>query len=171
VTRSESRTWSLPDMAKRIDYLDDPDAPEAKSLVPSVNVGVVNNAGEVLLIRRTDNENWALPGGAMDIGETIAEAGVRETQEETGIECEIVGLVGIYTNPRHVMLYTSNGEVRQECSVVFAARPTGGEPTPSSESSEVRWVAPDQAVRYQMHPSMQQRVEHLLEQRSKPYIG
>ena len=109
-------------MGQRIDYLDDPDAPKATSLVPSVNVGVINDEGDVLLIRRTDNENWALPGGSMDIGETIAEAGVRETQEETGIECEIVRLVGVYTNPEHVMLYTSDGEVRQECSLVFAAR-------------------------------------------------
>jgi ADP-ribose pyrophosphatase YjhB (NUDIX family) len=100
-------------VGRRIDYLDDPDAPEANSLVPSVNVGVVNERGEVLLIRRTDNENWALPGGAMDIGETIADAGVRETREETGIDCEIIRLVGVYTNPRHVMHYTSNDEVRQ----------------------------------------------------------
>src|SRR3954466_7338418 len=113
-------------MGQRLDYLDDPDAPEANSLVPSVNVGVLNEKGELLLIRRTDNENWAMPGGAMDIGETIAEAGVRETREETGIDCEIVRLVGVYTNPGHVMEYTSNGEVRQECSLVFAARPKGG---------------------------------------------
>jgi 8-oxo-dGTP pyrophosphatase MutT (NUDIX family) len=149
-------------VGRRIDYLDDPDAPEANSLVPSVNVGV---------IRRTDNKNWALPGGAMDIGETIAAAGVRETREETGIDCEIVRLVGVYTNPRHVMLYTSNNEVRQECSLVFEARPTGGEPTTSEESREVRWVAPADVDRYTMHPSMRQRVEHLLEHRDIPYIG
>jgi ADP-ribose pyrophosphatase YjhB (NUDIX family) len=158
-------------MGRRIDYLDDPDAPEANSLVPSVNVGVINDRGDVLLIRRTDNENWALPGGAMDIGETIAEAGVRETREETGIDCAIVRLVGVYTNPRHVMLYTSNNEARQECSLVFEARPTGGEPTTSSESREVRWVAPGDIDRYTMHPSMRQRVGHLLEQRDSPYIG
>jgi ADP-ribose pyrophosphatase YjhB (NUDIX family) len=158
-------------MGRRIDYLDDPEAPKANSLVPSVNVGVINELGEVLLIRRTDNENWAMPGGAMDIGETIAEAGVRETREETGIECEIVGLVGVYTNPRHVMHYTSNDEVRQECSLVFAARPVGGEPTTSSESREVRWVAPSEIDRYQMHPSMRQRVQHLFERREAPFIG
>jgi ADP-ribose pyrophosphatase YjhB (NUDIX family) len=158
-------------VGRRIDYLDDPDAPEANSLVPSVNVGVINERGDVLLIRRTDNENWALPGGAMDIGETIAGAGVRETREETGIDCEIVRLVGIYTNPRHVMLYTSNNEIRQECSLVFEARPTGGEPTTSPESREVRWVAPGDVARYTMHPSMRQRVEHLLEHRDSPYIG
>ena len=68
------------------------------------------------------------------------QAAVRETREETGIECEVTGLVGIYTDPRHVMLYTSNGEVRQEFSIVLTARTTGGEPTRSEESSEVRWV-------------------------------
>lgn len=158
-------------MGRRIDYMDDPEAPKANSLVPSVNVGVINDDGEVLLIRRTDNDNWALPGGAMDIGETIADAGVRETREETGIECEIEGLVGVYTNPGHVMLYTSNGEVRQECSLVFAARPTSGEPTTSSESREVRWVDPNEIDRYPMHQSMRQRVSHLLERRDAPFIG
>jgi ADP-ribose pyrophosphatase YjhB (NUDIX family) len=138
-------------MGRRIDYLNDPAAPTATTLVPSVNVGVRNDAGELLLIRRTDNDNWAMPGGSMDIGETIAEAGLRETREETGINCEIVGLVGVYTNPEHVMLYTSNGEVRQECSLVFAARSTGGELTPSSESSEVRWVSEDELEHYPMH--------------------
>src|SRR3954470_18629958 len=125
-------------MGQRIDFHDDSDAPAANSLVPSANVGVIDESGAVLLIRRTDNDNWALPGGAMDIGETIAQAGVRETLEETGIECEIVRLIGIYTDPRHVILYTSDGEVRQECSVVFAARAIAGEPTTSFESSDVR---------------------------------
>src|SRR4051794_2276604 len=158
-------------MGRRIDFLDDPHAPPANSLVPSVNVAVADGAGRLLVIRRADNENWALPGGAMDCGETIAQAALRETKEETGIDCEITGLVGIYTNPRHVILYTSDGEVRQECSVVFAARATGGEPTPSSESLEVRWVAPRDLTELAMHPSMRQRVDHYLEERDRPYIG
>ena len=94
----------------------------------------------MLLIRRSDNDNWAVPGGAIDLGESMVQAAVRETREETGIDCEVTGLVGIYTDPRHVMLYTSNGEVRQEFSIVLTARATGGEPTRSEESSEVRWV-------------------------------
>jgi ADP-ribose pyrophosphatase YjhB (NUDIX family) len=86
-------------VSERIDYLDDPDAPPATSLVPSANVIVVNDLGEILMIRRTDNGNWAVPGGAMDLGESMTDAAVRETKEETGISCEITGLVGIYTNP------------------------------------------------------------------------
>ena len=69
------------------------------------------------------------------------QAAVRETKEESGIDCEITGLTGIYTDPGHVLLYTSNGEVRQEFSIVLTARATGGQPTPSTETSEVRWVA------------------------------
>ena len=158
-------------MGRRIDYLDDPQAPPANSLVPSVNVAVTDGDGRLLLIRRTDNENWAMPGGAMDPGESIAQAAVRETKEETGIDCEVTGLVGVYTNPRHVILYTSNGEVRQECSLVFAARAISGQPTPSSESSEVRWVPPAELEQYAMHPSMRQRVMHFLEDRDRPFIG
>ncbi len=121
-------------MGERIDYLDDPAAPEANSVVPSANVIVVNDDSEILMIRRTDNGNWAVPGGGMDLGESITDTAVRETREETGISCEITGLVGIYTSPRHVILYTSNGEARQEFSMVFTARPVGGRLRASSES-------------------------------------
>jgi 8-oxo-dGTP pyrophosphatase MutT (NUDIX family) len=159
------------DVGRRIDHLDDPEAPPANSLVPSVNVVVVNDEGALLLIRRTDNDNWSLPGGAMDAGESIADAAVREVREETGIVCEVTGLIGVYTNPRHVIEYTSNGEVRQEFSIVFTARPTAGTPTPSAESAEVVWVSPDDVDRYQMHPSMRQRIGHYLEHRGQPYIG
>jgi ADP-ribose pyrophosphatase YjhB (NUDIX family) len=85
---------------QRIDYHDSPEASKANSLVPSVNVVVVNDAGEILLIRRTDNGNWAVPGGAIDLGESVAQAAVRETLEESGIHCAITGIVGIYSDPK-----------------------------------------------------------------------
>jgi 8-oxo-dGTP pyrophosphatase MutT (NUDIX family) len=157
--------------SRRIDYYDDPLAPRANSLVPSVNVAVVNSSGDLLLIRRTDNGNWALPGGAIDLGETVAQAAVRETLEETGIECEVTGIVGIYSDPRHVILYTSDGEVRQEFSIVLTARTLGGRPTPSSESSEVRWVPARDLGRYAMDRSMRIRISDFLEPGQKPVIA
>jgi 8-oxo-dGTP pyrophosphatase MutT (NUDIX family) len=158
-------------MARRIDYFNDPGAPAANSVVPSANTIVVNNDGEILLIHRTDNDNWALPGGAMDLGESLVQTAVRETAEETGINVEVTGLVGIYTDPRHVILYTSDGEARQEFSVVFTARPLSGEPTPSSESREVHWVAPGKIGALQMDRSMRMRLDHYLSGSDKPYLG
>ena len=159
-------------MSRRIDYYDDPAAPKVNSLVPSVNIVVVNDAGDVLMIRRSDNDNWAVPGGAIDLGESMVQAAIRETREETGIECEITGLVGIYTDPKHLILYTSNGEVRQEFSIVLTAATTGGQPTLSSESSEVRWVPREDVAGYQMDRSMRLRIGHYLAGRSSsPYLG
>lgn len=155
---------------RRIDYYDDPSAPKANSLVPSVNVVVVNDAGEILMIRRTDNDNWAVPGGAIDLGESVAQAAVRETREESGIECEISGIVGIYSDPKHVLLYTSNGEVRQEFSIVLIARPLSGQPTPSSESSEVRWVPVSEVREYIMDRSMRIRIDDYLARKESPVI-
>jgi 8-oxo-dGTP pyrophosphatase MutT (NUDIX family) len=158
-------------MSRRIDFYDDPRAPAPDRMVPSVNVAVSNDVGEVLLIRRSDNDNWAFPGGGVDLGESIADAGVRETREESGIDCEITGLVGIYSDPKHVILYTSNGETRQEFSIVLTGRATGGHPTPSSETSDVRWVPPGELAGYTMDRSMRMRVDHYLERRRSPYIN
>lgn len=158
-------------MARRIDFYDDPDAPKPNSLVPSVNVVVTNDAGDLLMIRRSDNGNWAVPGGAIDLGESLPQAAVRETLEETGILCEITGLVGTYTDPKHVILYTSNGEARQEFSIVLTARHIAGEPTPSSESTEVRWVPRDQVENLPMDRSMRLRIGHYLAGTGLPHIG
>ncbi|MFD7159398.1 NUDIX hydrolase [Kribbella sp. NPDC059898] len=150
-------------MAKRIDYYDDPDAPAANSMVPSVNVVIENDAGEILMIERSDNGNWALPGGAIDLGESMSQAGVRETREETGIDCEILDVLGIYTDPKHIILYTSNGEARQEFSILLRARATGGTPTPSSESTRVRWIPQSELNDLLMNPTMRRRIDHYLE--------
>ncbi|MGW5157530.1 NUDIX hydrolase [Nonomuraea wenchangensis] len=158
-------------MAKRIDFYDDPDAPEPNSLVPSVNVIVTNTAGDLLMIRRSDNDNWAVPGGAIDLGESIPAAAIRETAEETGITCEITCLVGTYSDPRHVILYTSNGEARQEFSIVLTGRAIEGEPTPSEESRQVRWVPRDEVLSLPMDRSMRMRIEHYLSGVGLPYIG
>ena len=159
-------------MGKRIDYYDDPQAPDANSLVPSVNVFVVNEHDEVLMIRRTDNDNWAVPGGAVDLGESVPQAAVRETVEETGVTCEITGVVGIYSDPKHIIYYTSDGEARQEFSMVFTARPVSGEPRTSNESKEVVWVPKAELFgsTYRMDRSMRRRVDQFLAE-GPPHIG
>jgi ADP-ribose pyrophosphatase YjhB (NUDIX family) len=86
----------------------------------------------------------------MDVGESMAETVVREVKEETGIDVEVTGVVGIYTNPNHVMAY-DDGEVRQQCSICFTTRMLGGQLAASSETSEVEWIAPDRPDSLNMH--------------------
>lgn len=152
------------------DYYEDPDAPKANSIVPAVTAVVENDNGELLMIERTDNGLWALPGGAQDLGESVIDAVRREIKEETGIDTEVTGLSGIYSDPRHVIAY-DDGEVRQEFSLCFRARPIGGSLRASSETSRVAWVPFDQLDCLEMHPTMRLRVVHGLEKRQVPYLG
>jgi ADP-ribose pyrophosphatase YjhB (NUDIX family) len=154
----------------RRDYLDDPNAPAANSLVPSVTAIVTNHDGHILMVHRTDNDLWAVPGGAMDVGESISDAVVREVREETGLDVVVTGVVGIYTNPRHVMAY-DDGEVRQQFSVCFTTQLVGGEISTSSETKEVRFIDPAGLGGLDIHPSMRLRISHYLEHRSAPYVG
>ncbi|GAA4755028.1 NUDIX hydrolase [Actinomycetospora chibensis] len=143
----------------KTDYYDDPAAPAANSLVVAVAAVVLDDHGRVLLIQRTDNGLWALPGGAQDLGESVSQAAVRETREETGLKVEVTGIVGVYSDPRHVISY-DDGEVRQEFSVCLRARPLAGDLATSTESRVVRWVDPSQLDQLEMHPTMRLRVEH-----------
>jgi ADP-ribose pyrophosphatase YjhB (NUDIX family) len=154
----------------RIEHFNDPSAPKANSIVVAVTAFVLDDRDRLLLIRRTDNGLWALPGGAQDFGEYIAETAARETREEAGIDIEVVDVVGIYTNPNHVMEY-DDGEVRQQFSICFRARYLDGEPTTSDESAEVRWVDREELDELPIHPSMRLRIDHGYENRPRAYIG
>ncbi|MEE1768437.1 NUDIX domain-containing protein [Streptomyces sp. JV185] len=155
----------------RIDYLHDPDAPLANSVVPSVVAFVQNEAGDILLIQRSDNGRWALPGGGHDVGESISDTVVREVWEETGLKAEVVDMSGIYTDPGHVMLY-DDGEARQQFSICFRARPVGGAIRTSDETTQVRWVSPADLAGFDIHPTMRLRIEHAMDRtRTTPYIG
>ncbi|MFE3086450.1 NUDIX domain-containing protein [Streptomyces albidoflavus] len=155
----------------RIDHFRNPEAPPANSVVPSVTAVVQDDAGRLLVIHKTDNDLWALPGGGHDIGERIADTVVREVEEETGIRVQVEGLVGLYTDPDHVLEY-DDGEVRQQFSICFRARPVGGHLRTSSESKEVRWVDASDLNNLTIHPSMRLRIEHGLDAaRTEPYIG
>ncbi|MGC0312357.1 NUDIX hydrolase [Kitasatospora acidiphila] len=143
-------------MARR-DYEDDPNAPKPNSLVPAASVVVVDESGRVLLHRRTDNGMWALPGGKMELGESLAGCGIRETREETGIDIEITGIVGTYTNPGHVFAY-DDGEVRQEFSICLLGRAVAGTLRASDESFEVAWFEPAEVDTLPMVASIRKRL-------------
>ncbi|MFD9456255.1 NUDIX domain-containing protein [Streptomyces sp. NPDC059985] len=142
----------------RTDYFNDPSAPKANSIVPAVTAFVVNDADEILMERRSDNGRWGMPGGVQEIGEHISGTVAREVLEETGISVEVIGLVGIFTDPGHVIEF-SDGEVRQEFSLCFRARPVSGDIKVSSESFEVRWIPRAEVESLDMSPTTRLRVE------------
>jgi ADP-ribose pyrophosphatase YjhB (NUDIX family) len=157
-------------MSRRFDYYHDPDAPPANSIVVAVTSFIQDSTGRLLMIRRTDNDLYAIPGGAQEVGETIAQTVVREIKEETGITVEVTGLIGVYSDPEHVIAF-SDGEVRQEFSLCFRARPVGGEPRTSGESKEVLWVEPARLADLNVHPSIRLRIQHGFEHRAEPFYA
>ncbi|GAC1394627.1 MAG: NUDIX hydrolase [Ktedonobacteraceae bacterium] len=102
--------------------------------------------GEILLALRRDIEWWNLPGGGLEIGETVEEGVCREVREETGLVVEVDHLVGVYSKPQ-----------KQEVVLTFLCRVTGGTLTSTEESRECRYFACD-AMPVDTLPKHRQRV-------------
>jgi ADP-ribose pyrophosphatase YjhB (NUDIX family) len=158
---------------RRVDYWRDPGAPKPTNRKASASVVARDEHGRVLLLRRTDNDLWTIPTGAVKRGETVAEAAVRECREETGLEVEITGIVGIFSTPDHVVAYVKGDkvkEVRQPINVCLHARPVRGEPTRTNEAAEAAWVAAGELDEYNIHPAIRLRLTHGLAA-GRPYVG
>jgi ADP-ribose pyrophosphatase YjhB (NUDIX family) len=69
---------------------------ERPTPISSGDAAIIDDFGKILLIQRADNQKWAMPGGALEVGETPAEGITREAFEETGVRCEPVALVGVH---------------------------------------------------------------------------
>jgi 8-oxo-dGTP diphosphatase len=109
--------------------------PETPKLM--VDVVIPSDAGIVLIRRGSDpfEGRWALPGGFVEIGETVEEAAARETAEETGLAVEISRLVGVYSAP-------DRDPRGHNVSVAFLARVLGGDLTAASDAAEVAVLDP-----------------------------
>ena len=138
--------------------------------MPSASAIVTDEHDRILLIKRRDNTLWALPGGGHEIGETIAHTAEREVKEETGLDVKVTGLVGVYTNPAHVVAFT-DGEVRQQFSLFFTTRLLGGTLAIDHESTDIAWTHPYNIAALNMHPSMRLRIDHYLQHRTTPHLG
>lgn len=154
----------------RTEHYHDPDGPRPNRIVPAAVAFVQDEHDRVLLVQRSDNGLWALPGGTQDVGEFLATTAERETLEETGYRVKVVDLIGVYSDPDHVIAY-DDGEVRQQFAISFRAEPISGGLATSQETPDVKWVAPDELDAHPMHPSIRLRVDHGLARRDKPYIG
>ncbi len=107
------------------------------------DAAIIDDDGRILLIRRSDNGKWAMPGGALEVGETPAEGVLREALEETGVTCEVVAFVGVHDSrrigaetPHHLYMFS------------FLCRPLAGhdlqtKPPTANEILDRRWFHKD----------------------------
>lgn len=119
------------------------------------DAAVINENGEILLIRRADNGLWAMPGGALEVGETPAEGVVREALEETGVHCEAVRFVGIFDSR-----YCGSATAHHMYQFLFLCRPLDrAQETPSHalETLDVQWF-PENGLPDEIDPGHVSRI-------------
>ena len=98
----------------------------------------------LLLMQRSDNSAWGLPGGYVEVGESVVEATAREVSEETGVRVEVGRLVGVYSDPRVQVIAYPDGRRVQAVNLCFEARPLGSEaPGTPHETLATGYFAPD----------------------------
>jgi ADP-ribose pyrophosphatase YjhB (NUDIX family) len=159
---------------RRRDYYHDPQAPRPTSRKPSASVVARDGTGRILMLQRTDNNLWTIPTGVLKINETITECGIRECREETGIHVEVTGLVGVFSDPAHLVAYSRGDkilEVRQPVNICLHARPTSGTLTPDpDEAQHVAWIRPEDLPNLAIHPAIRARIQHALDHPDTPLV-
>ncbi len=116
---------------------------------------VTNDQGQILLVK-SPWRGWEYPGGLIEPGETFQEALHREVREESGVEIEITGFVGICKNLE-----------RDIVNIDFTARYVGGELRTSEESTEVIWATPEEAMELITFPLTRKRLQNMLSGREE----
>lgn len=114
---------------------------------PLVGVGaIIIDDGRVLLVKRGHAPlagEWSIPGGALEVGETVREAAVREAREETGLTVEALELLGVYDR----VLRDGNGRTLYHYVLIdFLCRRVAGEPQPAGDADEARWFTQEEAA-------------------------
>jgi ADP-ribose pyrophosphatase YjhB (NUDIX family) len=153
----------------RIDHYHSANAPKANSLVPAVSAVVEDERGCVLLHRRRDNNTWSLLGGQLEVGESLSNAVRREVEEESGLDVIVERLIGVYSDPKHVIEY-SNGEIRQQFSLCFACKASTGEIRVSDESTEVRFYTREEVSTIDIHPAQVVRLNDYWSNQAGAYV-
>ncbi|QPC45611.1 NUDIX hydrolase [Mangrovibacillus cuniculi] len=127
-----------------------------KHIVSAATI-VLNEQNEILLLKGP-RRGWEMPGGQVEVGESIKEAAIRETKEETGIDVEIVKFCGIFQNVE--------GSI---CNTLFLAKSVGGNLTTSPESLEVGFYSIEQALEMVSWKNFRQRIELCLTEDMHPF--
>ena len=142
---------------------------KAQAIRPSVSAVILHD-GRLLLMQRADSGQWCLPGGSVEIGETVTAAIEREVREETGYEVAVERLVGVYSDPRFQVVRYPDGRVWHYVNLCFACDLQGGAPRPQpGEALDLDWFDPD-GLPADLVPLHRGRIEDALADRLAPFI-
>ena len=118
------------------------DVTRAGEIRPGVAAIIQDGDGQILLQQRSDNGLWGLPGGSVEIGESVRDAILREVREETGLTVEVIRLVGVYSDPRIQIVRYPDGNVVHYISTFFACRILGGTLQTCDETLALKFFDP-----------------------------
>ena len=127
------------------------DSPRRYPARPIVGVGaVILQEGEVLLVKRRYEplaDRWSLPGGTVELGETLEGAVAREMLEETGLEVQVGPVIEVFDR----ILYDAEQRVEYHFVLVdYLCWPSGGRLAAGSDVADARFVAPDDLHQYDL---------------------
>jgi 8-oxo-dGTP pyrophosphatase MutT (NUDIX family) len=118
---------------------------------------IFNSEGKFLLTKRADNGQWCLPGGAVESGESLAEACEREVLEETGLSVRVKRLVGVYSHPDQLVVYP-DGHKAFIVAIHFEAEVIGGELGLSNETSDFGYFTLEETETLEMLGRHRERI-------------
>lgn len=127
-----------------------------KHIVSAATI-VINELGEILLIKGP-RRGWEMPGGQVEEGESLKDAAIRETKEETGMDIEVLKFCGVFQNVNNSI-----------CNTLFLAKPVGGKLTTSPESLVVGFYPIEQALELVTFNNFKERIEYCLDETRHPF--
>lgn len=145
----------------RTDYYYRDDSPAANSIRPAAAVAILNSKRELLMLHRKDNKKWTMPGGTLEFGESMTECALREVKEESGLDVKIKDIIGTYTDPNIRVAY-SDGEVRQEFTIVYYGEALNYDVSLDDESSQFQWVPLGEVISLPLADSQKRRIGDVL---------
>jgi ADP-ribose pyrophosphatase YjhB (NUDIX family) len=141
----------------------------ALAVRPSASAVIFDRRGRVLLQQRSDGGQWGLPGGSVEIGESVTDAVIREVREETGLIVTVRRLVGVYSDPARQVVRYPDGNVWHYVNVCFECVVRGGTLTTCDETLSLRYVSPTRLPRTLL-PNHRIRIRDACSRRAAAFV-
>ena len=134
------------------------------------SAAIFDDEGRVLLTKRRDNGQWCLPSGGMEPGESVAEGCEREVYEETGLKVRVNRLVGVYSHPDQLAVYSETDKF-QIIALHFEAEIIGGELGLSDEASDFGYFTLEEIEGLEMLGRHKERITDTLKKQKEAFIN